>query len=97
MRLSEAERKAIKDCAAEVFGSQAEVRLFGSRVDDSALGGDIDLYIETDSDISHRDEARFIDRVAERIGDQKIDIVVHVRGSDPSLIERTAQSTSVAL
>ena len=97
MRLSEAERKAIKDCAAEVFGSQAEVRLFGSRVDDSALGGDIDLYVETDREVPLSDELTFKSRLKDRIGEQKIDIVIHVRGSEASLIEQSAQSTSVAL
>ncbi len=34
-----------------IFGLQAEVLLFGSRVDDSKRGGDIDLLIELEQAI----------------------------------------------
>ncbi len=47
MRLSDKEVQAIKDCFRNIFHS-GEIYLFGSRVDDSKKGGDIDLYIRTD-------------------------------------------------
>ncbi len=46
MRLSETERKVIRTAAVEFFGDDAEIWLFGSRVDDSKKGGDIDLLIK---------------------------------------------------
>lgn len=45
MRLTPEQIRSIKQVAAEVFGSDAHVYLFGSRVDDQARSGDIDLYI----------------------------------------------------
>jgi hypothetical protein len=39
MRLSQYEVAIIKEAAAKIFGKEAEVRLFGSRVDDAARGG----------------------------------------------------------
>ena len=45
MRLSAEETATIKKIVAEVFGEDAGVRLFGSRVDDSKRGGDVDLYV----------------------------------------------------
>ncbi|MHB1896659.1 MAG: nucleotidyltransferase domain-containing protein, partial [Metallibacterium sp.] len=47
MRLTPEQAAIIRSAAAEVFGSDARVWLFGSRVDDSKRGGDIDLLIET--------------------------------------------------
>ena len=46
VRLTADEVQAIKAAAAEAFGASAVVRLFGSRVDDTKRGGDIDLLIE---------------------------------------------------
>lgn len=46
MRLSQQHREAILRVVADVVGPAATVRLFGSRVDDSTRGGDVDLLIE---------------------------------------------------
>ena len=43
MRLSLSTRSTIRDTVRSVVGPDATVRLFGSRTDDDARGGDIDL------------------------------------------------------
>lgn len=48
MRLDPRDIAAIKRRTAEVFGRDARVRLFGSRVDDQARGGNADLLMEPD-------------------------------------------------
>lgn len=45
MRLTPLQIKCIKQVAADVLGDQARLMLFGSRVDDTRRGGDIDLYV----------------------------------------------------
>ena len=45
MRLKTEQIKVIMQTVAEVFGDDAEVRLFGSRLNDRTGGGDIDLLI----------------------------------------------------
>ncbi|WP_119344899.1 nucleotidyltransferase domain-containing protein [Facilibium subflavum] len=45
MRLKIFEVKAIKGAVSQLFGQDAKVYLFGSRVDDKQKGGNIDLYI----------------------------------------------------
>ncbi|MDP3431232.1 MAG: hypothetical protein Q8R89_12995 [Desulfomicrobium sp.] len=96
MRLSEHERHIIRTVAEEVFGPDARVMLFGSRVDDAKRGGDIDLFVET-ADISDilAKQIRFAVQLQMRLGEQKIDIVV---ASDPSrLVEQEARRTGVVL
>jgi predicted nucleotidyltransferase len=50
MRLNDQQRSIIRTAVTENFGAGANVWLFGSRVDDAARGGDIDLYIEPATD-----------------------------------------------
>ena len=45
MRLTEKERQVIKETIYKYFGENLKIFLFGSRVDDSKKGGDIDLYV----------------------------------------------------
>lgn len=83
MRLNAKETEIISKAAAECFGADVDVRLFGSRADDSKKGGDIDLYIatsETDIAAVMRAELAFLVSVKRRIGDQKIDLVVDYPG-----------------
>ena len=78
MRLTPDEVAAIKDCAARHFGEGAVVRLFGSRVHDHLRGGDIDLHIVAEtSDPPTAARARFIEALQPRLGEDRIDLLVH--------------------
>lgn len=46
MRLSPSQIETIRDTARWNFCADASVWLFGSRVDDTRRGGDVDLYVE---------------------------------------------------
>jgi len=46
MRISQEQTRAIACLAREVAGDQACVRLFGSRLDEQARGGDVGLFLE---------------------------------------------------
>jgi predicted nucleotidyltransferase len=48
MRLTEKQIEIIRDGVFKHFGEKSAVYLFGSRVDDTKKGGDIDLLIEAD-------------------------------------------------
>ena len=100
MRLSSEKVEAIKGAAAEIFGGDAQVWLFGSRADDDRRGGDVDLYIETglDSDAERaRLEARFWARLQRLLGERKIDIVTHDRGAPLRPIDQQARNTGIRL
>jgi predicted nucleotidyltransferase len=46
MRLTEGQTEAIRQIARQVAGNRSSVRVFGSRLDDAAHGGDLDLLLE---------------------------------------------------
>ncbi len=78
MRLSDFQREAILESVAEVMGEETRVLLFGSRVDDSKRGGDIDLLVEAVAPVEDRVEKklRIQSRIQRKIGEQKIDLII---------------------
>jgi predicted nucleotidyltransferase len=79
MRLTEQQRSVIRAAVTETFGAGAGVWLFGSRVDDTKRGGDIDLLIETDQlDINAmaRAEIALLTKLQLKLGEQKIDVLL---------------------
>jgi len=81
MRLTDYEYAAIKQTIA-LFDPDAKVYLFGSRVDDTQLGGDIDLLILSDH-LQRGDRGVIRWNLWEKIGEQKIDILIASDDSDP--------------
>lgn len=76
MRLSASARACIHAAAQRHFGSP--VRLFGSRLDDNARGGDIDLYIECDQpaeEVAKR-RLKLLAQLQRELGERRIDLVV---------------------
>jgi predicted nucleotidyltransferase len=83
MRLSVAEISAIREEIGRL-DPEAEVYLFGSRVDDAARGGDIDLLVLSET-LAFQDVVRLRTRIQDRLGWQQLDLVVRRRdqGGDP--------------
>ena len=77
MRLTKDEIKSIKKAFKETFG-EGKVYLFGSRVDDTQRGGDIDLYLVPNKKYDNILERKlaFLAKLDEYIGEQKIDVII---------------------
>lgn len=101
MRLSPQQIACIKNTAQFVWGENAKVRLFGSRVDDQRRGGDIDLYIEgVDLPLPSQLETKvqFLVQLKRQIGDQRIDVVFAPSpGQAVQPVHLMAQKTGVPL
>jgi len=96
MRLEQYEIDGIKKAFKESFGD-GKIYLFGSRVDDSKRGGDIDLYLVPSCKYENERERRrdFLIKLDEYIGEQKIDAVL---AKDKNrLIEQEALKYGIAL
>ncbi|MEA3316013.1 MAG: nucleotidyltransferase domain-containing protein [Campylobacterota bacterium] len=79
IRLTTKEINSIKDVFFDIF-KNGSIYLFGSRVDDTKRGGDIDLYILLSNKLSYKEilnkKTKFKIKLYELIGEQKIDIVI---------------------
>lgn len=101
MRLTSCQIVTLKQVAQEVFGPQAQLQLFGSRLDDQRAGGDIDLYITGfNGTLEEQMEAKatFLARAKCRLGEQRIDVVfAPLPGQNPSPIQKVAAQTAQPL
>ncbi|HEY3874897.1 MAG TPA: nucleotidyltransferase domain-containing protein [Candidatus Kapabacteria bacterium] len=74
MRLTSFEQQSIRETVRQ-FLPNAKVYLYGSRVDDSKRGGDIDIMIVNPEPVLRKTVGEIRWRLWERIGEQKIDIL----------------------
>ena len=81
MRLSSSERSIIKSAILKL-DPEAQIFLFGSRVDDQKKGGDIDILIFS-SILKIADKAKILNDIFKELEEQKIDIVIAKNSSDP--------------
>lgn len=81
MRLKESEQKAILSTVKHL-DNDASVYLFGSRVDDTKKGGDIDLLVLSGS-LTSDDKRSIKIKLYELLGEQKIDLIIAVDDADP--------------
>lgn len=99
MRVTPKTREIIRDTTRQVFGQDAQVKLFGSRVDDLQRGGDIDLLVELPRPLpdSRKRSLTLAARLQMQLGDQPIDIVVIDPQTPLQAIHRHAAATAVPL
>lgn len=93
MRLKYSEQTAITS-TVKCFDENACVYLFGSRVDDTKKGGDIDLLVMSDR-LTSDDKRAIKMKLYELLGEQKIDLIIAADDSDPFV--KLALGTGVKL
>ncbi len=78
MRLNPEQIAQIRQSAAESFGPEARVWLFGSRVDDSKRGGDVDVLVEMDTPIDAPAfrAAQISARLSRQMYGRKVDVLL---------------------
>lgn len=78
MRLSPEQIAQIRQSAEENFGPEARVWLFGSRMNDSELGGDVDLLVESDAPIANPalPTAQRFARLQRKMHGRKVDVLL---------------------
>jgi predicted nucleotidyltransferase len=95
MRLNQTYKNVIKSSFFDVFG-QGEIYLFGSRVDDTKKGGDIDLYLIVTNHLNlFKKKIKFLAKIKKELGEQKIDVVFNIDKDRP--IEQEAKKWGIKL
>jgi len=74
MRFSSEEANFLKKEISAIL-PDALIYLFGSRVDDSKKGGDIDIMVLSGRRLNWKEKSKFRWRYFDKYGEQKIDIV----------------------
>jgi predicted nucleotidyltransferase len=96
MRLSRLERENIKKIITD-YTENAQIYLFGSRVDESKSGGDIDLYVKVSDKPHFLLKPRILAQLKRVLGEQKIDLVFGYPQKALSLIDKEATTHGALL
>ena len=99
-REKEGIREAVDAASAKAGVTWKRISLFGSRVDPSARGGDIDLYVEIDA--SPGGDSQAFPRalrleLQDRLGERKIDLLVDDGRTDLGVFGEIVRQTKVDL
>jgi len=84
MRLTDQQIQIIRQVSCHIAGEQSRVRVFGSRLDDAAHGGDLDLMLELPQAVENPAllAARMSAQVSRALHGRKVDVVL----SAPNLL-----------
>lgn len=90
MRLSLPDISAIRHISSTTFLHEFKLYLFGSRVNDSLKGGDIDLMMvlkPEDQESALQSKYQFLAQLKNEIGYQKIDLIIVSNLNHPFTLE----------
>ena len=96
MRLTQEQTRQIARTVHRYTDEGVEIFLFGSRLDDSARGGDVDLLLEISIPLGFIQRAQIKMELEASLG-LPVDIVQHVRGVPPTPFQAIAKARAVRL
>lgn len=96
MRVLESEIKIIKNSIYKYI-SDAKIILFGSRIDDTKKGGDIDIFVQTNNEISLKEQIKILTEIELNGIMRKVDLVLQTPNSKELSIFATAKKEGIVL
>ncbi len=93
MRLESQEIQIVRNAAKTILGDRPEIRVFGSRLDDSKRGGDLDLLIESNVAVDALTLADLKWSLEEKLA-LPVDIIFLEKGKKVSAFQELACSRS---
>lgn len=96
MRLNPEQQSAIKETLRQYFGESAEIYIYGSRLDDHAQGGDIDILVEADTPVPLMQRLRAKDSL-QKLLYLPVDLMVKQRENPPTTFQSLILQNSISL
>ncbi|WP_158269782.1 nucleotidyltransferase domain-containing protein [Desulfonatronum sp. SC1] len=96
MRLNSSQAAKIIEIVSNHAGGDSRVSVYGSRLDDTARGGDIDLFIETEAPMPRWEQARMLAALEDELG-LPVDILVKCVHDPDTPFEAMAKSMAMTL
>jgi hypothetical protein len=99
MRLSPQSQTIIHQAVIQRFGDQAQVRLFGSRLDDAAKGGDIDLHVRVCGEVDNPiwEASLLAAQLQRKLDGRKVDVRLLVDTQNTLPVDTVALSEGILL
>jgi predicted nucleotidyltransferase len=99
MRLTKSERQTIREVVSDLTGGRAQAIIFGSRLNEQAHGGDIDLLVESPEAVDQpaRLAALIGARLESRLGEQRIDVLIGAPNLKRLPVHESARRDGAAL
>lgn len=101
IRLTTEEINSIKAIFTKHFSNKDHLWIFGSRVNTTQRGGDIDLYIESNNNSISSildQKIKFLVDLKNTIGEQRIDVIMNIKSLNKNLpIYEEAKNTGIML
>jgi predicted nucleotidyltransferase len=96
MRLTPQQVSAIIDTTQAVAGANSDVWLYGSRLDDSRRGGDVDLMVESNPPVNLLQRARIKIALEAKLN-RPVDVLALTAGAPASPFTQIAMAKAVRL
>lgn len=96
MRLTAPQIQIITQIVSRFDRDRAESYLFGSRLDDQAKGGDVDILIEMDRRPSRIEQGRVKMDLEQALG-LPVDILIQVRNTEPTPFQTIVHAQAARL
>ena len=99
MRLAEESKNAIIASVCQYFSQAEKIILFGSRVDDSKRGGDIDILVQTpvSAALAFEEKLQTVAALQLKLGEQRVDLLTTSGIDDERLIVQNAYRQGVVV
>ncbi|MBW8073009.1 MAG: nucleotidyltransferase domain-containing protein [Ferrovum sp.] len=96
MRLNTNQIAFIRKTVASILGTSARIYVFGSRLQDDARGGDLDLLLESETKLSFLQRARIKSTLESHLG-IPVDVVSMQQGASRTAFQAIAHMQGVLL